>query len=166
MIMIYRKIGIKVIASFGILLITFCGFGCAGSYIEYTSLDNDFIGKVIHFKDTMVYLFFKDKKTADEYGFIYPAYSNNIIKCELVSEYDANETKDYLTKLQVKSINKQMSFTIVGSYWQRGGWFAREFAPDIFNIILRDENDVLSVYMIADNDVKGSLKLDTDFGDN
>ena len=157
---------VNIIATSIVILFSLCGFGCAGDHIEYTTLDHALVGKKIHFKEPMVYVIFSDRKSAQNYGFIYPRFHNKKIIHELVSQYSANDIKEYFPNLPVKSIPKNMTFTIVGSYWQKGDWLRREFAPDIHSIILRDQNDILSVYMVSGDDVQDSLILNTDFEEN
>ncbi len=156
----------SIMATAAVLLFALCGFGCAGDHIEYTPLDPGLVGKIIHFKEPIVYLVFSDKKIAKKYGFIYPKFKNKIIIRELTSQFDVNDIKGYFPDLPIETICKDMPFTIVGSYWQRGDWIRREFAPDIHSIVLRDINNIISVHMVSGESIQDSLMLNTDYGED
>jgi len=156
---------LSILATAGFMLLALCGFGCAGDRIEYDPPDPDLVGRIVHFKKPVVYIFFSDKKFAKKYGFLSPQIEGNKIRRELVSRYTADGPNSYIHQFPIEYIKKGMAFTILGSYWQRGDWITREFAPDSRNLILRDENDILSVYLAPDKNLRNSLMFDTDFGD-
>ena len=148
-------------------LVAFLVCGCSGEYIEYATLDSSIVGKVIHFKEPMVYLVFDDKRIAQKYGFIFARFKNRLIRRELDSLFSAKELRrHYLADLKTQFIKENMSFVILGSYWERGGWLTREFAPDVQFIILKDEHNILSSYMVAGDNIQDSLSWETDFRDD
>lgn len=154
----------SIMATAAVLLFALCGFGCAGDYIEYTPLDPGLVGKIIHFKEEMAYINFSNKKDAKKFGFIYAYYKGEKITRVLVSKYEAYSPHYIFQKYKKENIKDNMSFMILASYWNRGDWLTKEFAPDVQYVILRDENHILSSYMIS-GDIKDSLRLNTDFGD-
>lgn len=156
---------LSILATAGVILLALCTFGCAGDRIEYDPPDPDLVGKVVHFKESMVYIVFSDKKFAKKYGFLSPQIEGKKIQRELVSRYTVDDPNSYIHNFPIEYIKKGMAFTILGSYWQKGDWITREFAPDSRNLILSDENDILSVYLAPDNNLRDSLMFDTDFGD-
>ena len=155
---------VNIIATSIVILFSLCGFGCAGDHIEYTTLDPSLVGKKIHFKEPMVYINFSNKQDAKDFGFIYAYYKGEKITRVLVSKYAAYSAHYMFTKYKKEKIKNNMSFKILGSYWNRGDWLAREFGPDVPYIILRDENHILSSYMVS-REIKDSLRLNTDLGD-
>ncbi len=144
------------------LLVSLGGNGCTGKFIEKTTLDPAIIGKVIHFKNPMAYLIFNEV-TARKYGFSFVRFDDQVIRRELDNRFSAQELRQYVPNLRIQFIDKNMSFVILGSYWERGRWLTREFAPDIQFIVLKDENNILSSYMIAGDEIQDTLMSYTDY---
>jgi len=157
---------VNIIATSIVMLFSLCGFGCAGDYIEYTTLDPALVSKKIHFKKPMVYFVFADKQIAKKYGFIYPKFENKKIIRDLVSKYTANDLLSYIPNLQVEPVKEGMTFTIVGKYWVRHSLLKRQFAPEYQKLILRDGHNIYSVYMVSGDNIIESLMPNTDFGDH
>ncbi len=160
-----KKISITVFVTISFMSIALCGSGCAGDYIEYVPLDPGLIGKKIHFKEPMVYLVFSDEKIAKKYGFIYPEFKGKKIIRDLVSKYTASNFLIYIPNLHIESIKTGMDFTIISNYWVRHSKIKREFAPEYRKLILCDEDNIYSVYMISGDNIIDSLISNTDFGD-
>ena len=157
-----REISILLIV---IVILALGSTGCAESSIEYDPPDPNLVGKIIHFKKPIAYIVFTDPKIAKKYGFLYPKINRQTIQREIDSKYSIGNIKTYFPGLPVEHIKDGVSFTIIGSFWVRHDLIHREFAPEYRMLVLRDENNTLSVYLSPDNNLQNSLRNDTDFGE-
>lgn len=130
-----------------LILAPACGF--SGWVIEYDEPDQDYIGRTIRFKVPVKYLYCPDSESKKDWNL-------NVLKFEgkqierVVIEFDTV----FRDNDKWFPIPADMEFTIMGSYWNKR---TGVFKHDIHNVILKDENGIISICNTR------SLELDTDF---
>jgi hypothetical protein len=117
------------------ILLIFPLAACGGALkVETEPLDPKLKGQVIHFTVPVVYMKFNDDDKSS-----FDKKTINVGQL-LTSEATANSLYNHDNSHIVLEVKKDMSFSIVESYWARHDWFTREFAPDRHMIVLKDEN--------------------------
>ena len=112
---------------------------CSGTLrVEPDPFDPHLHGQVVRFTVPVVYMELneEDKEKFDR-------KSLDIKKILITAEEESNLFNSKGTHVILK-INRDMEFTIIESYYVRHDWFTREFAADYQQIILKDNNGVLS----------------------
>ena len=112
---------------------------CSGTLrVEPDAHDPNLHGQVVRFTVPVVYMELKeeDKEKFDQ-------KSLDIGKILITADEESNLFNSKGTHV-IQKINKDMEFTIIESYYVRHDWFTREFAADYQQIILKDNNGILS----------------------
>lgn len=112
---------------------------CSGTLrVEPDPFDPNLHGQVIRFTVPVVYMELneEDKEKFDQ-------KSLDIGKILITAEEESNLFNSKGTHV-IQKINKDMQFTIIESYHVRHDWFTREFAADYQQVVLKDNNGILS----------------------
>lgn len=116
---------------------------CGGTLrVEPDPYDPKLHGQVVRFTVPMVYM-----QLTDEDRTSFDKKTLSIGKL-LTTETTAQSLYNQHGKHFIQKISRDMTFTIVDSYWARNDWFTREFAPDLHMIVLIDNNKNISACLI------------------
>lgn len=128
-----------------------------GDTIEEEEPDPRIVGKVISFEEPMVYMLLSKKDARD-----WDKKSAKIGR-RVLTRKDVDAPYSIFSEYPIEDIRIDMAFTIMSSYWLRGDFYTREFAPDVHSLVLKDENGILSTCSIRrideiDTNLSGELQ--------
>ncbi|PIE55941.1 MAG: hypothetical protein CSA34_06535 [Desulfobulbus propionicus] len=154
----HAKQTVKVVLSGVFIVFVFSASGCTGDTLVLNPpADSSLLGMVIHFDEPMGYLLLSEKDSDD--------FDKKAIELGrvIMSKNDLEDKHSIFNKYPREYFKPDMSFTIIGSFWVRRGWFTRGFVSDRHEVILEDENGIRSACGLWEIDsiettLKGELK--------